>query len=120
MLLLVMFLAGNMSYAIETASVHGPLYPWEVALPAGSVRIHMPQVDSWEWLETIAAWSTIEVTLKSSAETWLGTIKVKANRETNFDERLDSEERCFAATRHIHSALWCKQKKLKYDRSKRR
>ncbi|MEH6813688.1 MAG: hypothetical protein V7677_14230 [Motiliproteus sp.] len=75
-------------HAPATSTVAAPTYPRTIELPEGKVEIHMPQVESWDDYEVLTLWIAMNVTPLGSEKSWIGTAKVKAKSDIDFDTRL--------------------------------
>ena len=91
-MILLISLCANSGYAStakpEALDVAPPTYPKLITQPEGSIKIHMPQVETWKQYETITASVAMEVTLANSEKTWIGSLVFEADSDIDFDERL--------------------------------
>ena len=62
-------------------------YPREVTTPAGTITIHVPQVDEWPDYDNIAGSAAIEAATNNMDKPALGTIHFEADTFSDLDER---------------------------------
>jgi hypothetical protein len=62
-------------------------YPRSEYFEQGDVQVHFPTLDSWVGFQFLTAWLPVEVTLKGSTETNIGSVYVQAETSIDFDQR---------------------------------
>lgn len=90
---------------VTKVEVVAPTYPRTITLPEGEVKIHMPQVLTWEKYETLVAWTVVEVIPTGSKKRWIGTVKLKAQSDIDFNERLVVIYNIEAVERKFHDDI---------------
>ena len=64
-----------------------PGWPRIVETDEAEVVIYQPQIDTWESYVSLEGWVAIEVTLKEIGTPVVGSIRLSADTETDFDAR---------------------------------
>lgn len=86
-LLIMTVLSAKAASTNKAAVIAPPLYPRTIETTGGKVEIHMPQVEGWEKYQDLTAWVVVEVILNGNDKRWIGSVKINAKTDINFDER---------------------------------
>jgi hypothetical protein len=63
-------------------------YPRKLSLPGGEVVIHHPTVSDWNDFFVLSAWVPVEISPTGDSTGWSGSVKVQAETEIRYEERL--------------------------------
>lgn len=69
------------------AAAEDSWYPRTASNEKASIVIYAPQIDSWDNFETVEAWVAFEITLVASQVTYVGSVKLEAQTDTDIAER---------------------------------